>query len=125
MMTANRVSRTTEALFFEWIITAEIAAASMAVTASVRIRVPRGSPRCAARSSACRTTHKAAPMMTANSQTEITTWRTSPEFSGYRFPPATRYRRAVTMLTPSHHSLRIIEDALGGTLARSKDDAQA
>ena len=82
MMTANKVSRTTAALSFEWIITAEIAAASMAVTANVSISVPRGSPRCTARSSACLTTLKAAPMMTANSQTEITTWRTSPECSG-------------------------------------------
>ena len=54
------------------IITAEIAAASMAVTASVRISVPSGSPRYTARSSACLTTHKAAPRMTANSQREMT-----------------------------------------------------
>ena len=29
------------------------------------------------------------------------------------------------MLTPSHHSLRMIDDAPGGTLARSKEEGQA
>jgi hypothetical protein len=69
MITANTVSRTTDRLLFEWIITAEMLAASMAVTASVRISVPRGSPKRMARCSAWRTTHMAAPKMTQNSQT--------------------------------------------------------
>jgi len=125
MITANIVSRTTEPPSFEWIITAEIAAASMAVTARVSMSVPNGSPRCTAIASACRTTHSAAPMMTANSQRDITAWRIGLAGSEYKKSPANRNMSAVTTLTARSHSLRKREGALvGGTWARCKLGAE-
>src|ERR1700730_6139678 len=76
MITESSVSRTRAGLFSPCSMMAEILLTSMNVTDKVRISVPKGSPKRTARCSAWRTTDRAEPRITLNSQRNVA-FRTS------------------------------------------------
>src|SRR5690242_2547667 len=81
---------------------------SMPMTASVRIRVPRGSPNLIARHSACRTTPNAEVRMAAKSQTKRNI--TQAALDKFASHALSKRRNKATLTTPMRigHSVREI-----------------
>ena len=111
IITANRVSRTSVGLFSPCNIMVEMLITSMAVTASVRMSVPKGSPRRRATWSACRTTEITEPRTTLNNHTEMRISTVGFESPRIMTRPKNRHITLLNKLMPRNHSSRTIADS--------------
>ena len=102
--TANIVSRASVALPLPPYITAAMIVTSMPVTASVRTRVPSGSPSFAAMASAWRTAAKDASRITAKSHADISANQNGWDRSASHPAPKAMKSATVATQTTSGHS---------------------